>query len=142
MTAMKYRFFILPAFVAGFVCSSGVFPALAQNTGRFTFQTVEGGVIRLDSESGQISHCLRTGADYICRSVADDRTAIDEDVTRLKRENDSLRQQLAAAKTNGPAPKLTLPSEEEIDKAMSLFERMMRRMMRTFQDEAPAPNRL
>ncbi|MGL4636037.1 MAG: hypothetical protein ACRCWF_08655, partial [Beijerinckiaceae bacterium] len=86
------------------------------------------------------SFCTRTGSDFICRSVADDRAALDEEITRLKRENESLKQ--AAAGKGAASPRLSLPSEEEMDKAMGMFEKMMRRMMRTFNEEAPAPNRL
>jgi hypothetical protein len=88
-----------------------------------------------------VSLCTRTGSDFICRSVADDRAALDDEINRLKRENESLKQ-AAAGKNSAPSPKLSLPSEEELDKAMGLFEKMMRRMMRTFNEEGPSPNKL
>jgi hypothetical protein len=108
--------------------------ASAQTSGRFSFQPVEGGAMRLDTETGHVSLCIGAGAQLVCRSVADDRAALDEEINRLKRENDSLRQAVAKGSAS---PRLSLPSDADIDKAMGLFEKMMRRMMRTFKEEAP-----
>jgi hypothetical protein len=112
-------------------------PALAQPGQRYTFQPVEGGVMRLDTETGRVSFCTRSGADFACRSVADDRAALDDEIDRLKRENEQLK--AGAAK---PGEKFALPSEAEIDKAMGLFERLMRRMMRTMKEETAPTERL
>jgi predicted transglutaminase-like cysteine proteinase len=111
----------------------------AQST-RYTFQTVEGGVMRLDAETGHVSFCTRTGEGYACRSAPDDRAALQEEIDRLKRENERLK--LGAAPQPAPGGRLQLPSEEEIDKAMGLFERMMRRMMRTFREEGAEAQKL
>ncbi len=121
--------------------------ALAQTGGRFTFQPVEGGLMRLDTETGQVSHCTKAGDSFACRSVADDRAALMDEIERLKRENEQLRQTAGKApdgKSSGPTARLQLPSDEEIDKAMGLVESLMRRMLRTFKDEAPQaePKRL
>ena len=35
--------------------------ATAQNPGRFTFQPMDGGLLRLDTETGQVSQCTRAG---------------------------------------------------------------------------------
>jgi hypothetical protein len=112
-------------------------PAFAQSGQRFTFQPVEGGVMRLDTETGQVSYCTRAGADFACRSVADDRAVLNEEIDRLKRENERLR--TGAVKQQ---EKFALPSEAEIDKAMGLFERLMRRMMRTMKEETAPTERL
>jgi hypothetical protein len=121
--------------------------AMAQTGGRFTFQPVEGGLMRLDTETGQVSHCTKAGDGFACRSVADDRAALMDEIERLKRENERLRQAAGTppgGKGQGPAARLQLPSDEEIDKAMGLVENLMRRMLRTFRDEAPQaePKRL
>lgn len=116
-------------------------PAFAQQAPqRFTFQPVEGGVMRLDTETGHVSHCTRAGDAFTCRSVADDRAALHDEIDRLKRENEQLRTAAGGKPQSGGT--LKLPSEEEIDKAMGLFERMMRRMMRTLKDETQPTERL
>jgi hypothetical protein len=114
--------------------------ASAQAPQRFTFQQVEGGVMRLDTETGHVSHCTRAGDNFTCRSVADDRAALQEEIDRLKRENEQLRTAGSGKPQAGGA--LKLPSEEDIDKAMGVFEKMMRRMMRTFRDEGAPTDRL
>jgi hypothetical protein len=114
-------------------------PTFAQTSGRFTFQPVEGGMMRLDTETGHVSHCTKAGDSFACRSVADDRAAMQDEIDRLKRENEELR--LSAGKP-GNTGKLQLPSEEDIDKAMSIFEKMMRRMMKTVNEDGKGPERL
>ncbi len=106
--------------------------ALAQSSSRFTFQPVDGGLMRLDGETGHVSFCTKSGDGYACRSVADDRAAMQEEIDRLKRENERLRQADAKAQAGGA---FKLPSEEEIDKALGAFERMMRRMMRNLRND-------
>jgi hypothetical protein len=114
--------------------------ASAQSPQRFTFQPVEGGVMRLDTETGHVSFCTRAGDAFACRSVADDRAALTDEIDRLKRENEQLRTAGGGKPQAGGT--LKLPSEEDIDKAMGVFEKMMRRMMRTFRDEGAPPDRL
>ncbi len=114
-------------------------PALAQNSGRFTFQPMDGGLLRLDTETGQVSQCARAGDSFACRSVADDRAALLDEIDRLRRENDQLRQ---AAGNPGVTGKIPLPSEEKIDKAMGMFEKLMRRMMRSFREDVQPGDKL
>jgi hypothetical protein len=119
----------------------GICPAPAQNPPRFTFQPVEGGLMRLDGDTGQVSFCTKAGDGFACRSVADDRAALQEEIDRLRRENEQLK--AAGAKPPGQqGGALKLPSEEDIDKAMGVFEKMMRRMMRTFREETQPSDRL
>jgi hypothetical protein len=117
-------------------------PAMAQTPGRFTFQPVEGGMMRLDTETGHVSHCTKAGDSFACRSVADDRTAMQDEIDRLKRENEQLRLSAGKPANPGVTGRLQLPSEEDIDKAMGLFEKMMRRMMKTFNEDGKGPERL
>jgi hypothetical protein len=117
-------------------------PAVAQTSGRFTFQPVEGGMMRLDTETGHISHCTKAGDSFACRSIADDRAAMQDEIDRLRRDNEELRRSSGKPGNPGVTGKLQLPSEEEIDKAMGLFEKMMRRMMKTFREDGQSPERL
>jgi hypothetical protein len=116
--------------------------AIAQTSGRFSFQPVEGGMMRLDTETGHVSHCTKAGDSFACRSVADDRAAMQDGIDRLKRENEQLRLSAGKPANPGVTGRLQLPSEEDIDKAMGIFEKMMRRMMKTFNEDGKGPERL
>jgi len=94
--------------------------------GRYTMTPTEDGVLRLDSVTGRVSHCRRKGAGWACTAAADDRAAYREEIERLEAENESLRRRIAALEKKG-AGKVLLPSDEEIDRVMGFFERLMRR---------------
>lgn len=114
---------------------------------RFSFAPVAGGMLRLDSRTGQVSHCTLGNGSYACRAVPDDRVALEDEIRRLTDENARLRADLAAKggvpsaggekKPEGLADRL--PNEQEIDKAMTVIEGIMRRMMRIMRDET-TPN--
>ncbi len=127
------------ALLALTVCAT---PAMAQTSGRFSFQPVEGGMMRLDTETGHVSHCTKAGDSFACRSVADDRAAMQDEIDRLKRENEQLRLSGGKPANPGVTGRLQLPSEEDIDKAMGIFEKMVRRMMKTFNEDGKGPERL
>src|SRR5262252_9942469 len=85
-------------------------PALAQgapesDNGRFTFKEVPEGILRLDGRTGQVSLCSKVG-EWACRSLADDRTALENEIGRLLDENAALRKQLEA---RAPVPPETVP---------------------------------
>ena len=43
--------------------------------GRYSFNPVADGVLRLDTRTGQVSECSRSGAGWACKSVPDERSA-------------------------------------------------------------------
>ena len=131
-------------------------PALAQgapetDNGRFTFKEVPDGMLRLDGRTGHVSLCSKV-TEWACRTLADDRTALENEIGRLLDENAALRKQLEARApvppetvppsatppppppTVGPAPKqgereLNLPSDAEVNRRMAFLEKMWRRLL-------------
>jgi hypothetical protein len=78
------------------------------DTGRFSFKEVPDGLLRLDTRTGQVSLCSKV-SEWACRTLADDRAALESEIGRLIDENTALRKQLEAraapqASPNGPAP--------------------------------------
>ena len=90
--------------------AAGATPALAQrageaDNGRFTFKEVPDGMLRLDGRTGHVSLCSKV-TEWACRTLADDRTALENEIGRLLDENAALRKQLEA---RGPVPPESVP---------------------------------
>jgi hypothetical protein len=119
-------------------------PAAAQDAitstenGRYTMTPSDGGFLRLDTRTGQVSHCSATREGAQCRSAPDERNALEQEIARLAKENAELKSKLAG----GPAvrPSIPLPNKDDMDRALTFAEEFMRRMMRLMREE-PAPDR-
>lgn len=131
-------------------------PALAQgapesDNNRFTFKEVPDGILRLDGRTGHVSLCSKV-TEWACRTLADDRIALENEIGRLLDENLALRKQLEARApvppetvppsaatppppaAAPPAPKqggreLNLPSDAEVNRMMAFLEKMWRRLL-------------
>jgi hypothetical protein len=123
--------------------------------GRYTFSTVADGVLRLDTRTGQVSLCARQAAGWSCNLVPDERSALESEIARLQRENGTLKKDMLAR--NLPLPKdvtglpqggqrelnlkVPIPSDAEIDRMMSAFEKMWRRLTDMMQ-KSPGSDRI
>jgi len=101
--------------------------------GRYAMQPTDGGFLRLDTATGDVSLCTRAGASFECKPVKDDRD-IQAEIARLAEENKALKaeikkldEQLGLEGGARPSRKLELPSEEDVDKAFSYLERMFKK---------------
>ena len=111
--------------------------------GRFTFSPVVDGLMRLDSRTGQVSHCRRRGPSWSCETVADDRAAYEAEIARLAGKVAALEAELArrsateapklGAEPTPPVPPQTVPpsaskpgapwpGDEEVERAMRYLE--------------------
>src|SRR3954453_21076988 len=141
------------------VCLGGFSAATAQTVpdiekGRYALSPVGDGVIRLDTRTGAVSACNNSGAGWACYAVPDERAALDAEIGRLQGDNEKLKAQLAAreptvtGKTDEPLPKtdslkktepkaaeserkieIPLPSDRDMDRAMSFLEQAWRRLV-------------
>jgi hypothetical protein len=107
-------------------------------SGRYSMTPVEGGFLRLDTRTGEVSMCRPAGDNVQCRAAPDDRSALQSEIDRLAKENAELKSRLAAAPPAGAAPSRT---QQEMDRALDYAERFMRRMMRIMRDDPPTPDR-
>jgi hypothetical protein len=62
--------------------------------GRYSFNPVADGVLRLDSHTGQVSQCSRSDAGWACKVVPDERSALETEIARLQGENATLKKEL------------------------------------------------
>ena len=111
--------------------------------GRYSFSAVPDGMLRLDTRTGAVSLCAKQAAGWACGTVPDERAALENEIARLQRENGALKKDMLAR--NLPLPggvsgapqtaqqrelqlKVPLPSDAEIDRMMTVFEKMWRRL--------------
>lgn len=125
--------------------------------GRYTLAPVADGVLRLDTRTGMMSTCNNKRIGWACYAMPDEREALDTEIGRLQKDNAALREQLAqhdssTGKIEDALPKadslrkdapndssksadsqrkleLTLPSDRDIERAMSFLERAWRRLV-------------
>lgn len=121
-----------------------------ERPGRFTMSPVDGGFVRLDTESGAMALCnaqprdtTNASGQWACQPMGD----ASADVRKLEAENKDLRAEIKRMEDllglNGDKPKgdekhaeqrpgagsgpFNLPSEQEVDKALGYMERMMKK---------------
>jgi hypothetical protein len=111
-------------------------PMPAGSPGRFTMHPVDGGVLRLDTQTGVLSMCRQASGGWTCSMTPDDRAAVTDEVERLKAENTELKSAVKRLEEMAGVPAepgtkrqagIQLPTEEELDKAMSYMQRMLKK---------------
>lgn len=95
---------------------------------RYRMQKVDEGFLRLDAQTGQVSLCKSRDGAWTCESVADDRAAYEAEIGRLQNRVAALERQVKDTNVPGPGMNFRMPTEQEIDQAVSLFERFARRL--------------
>jgi len=75
-------------------------PALAEDAmlendeGRYTFSKVADGFLRLDARTGEVSLCSQRSVGWACQAVAEDRTVLENEIVRLRKENGALKKDI------------------------------------------------
>ena len=131
----------------------------AESPGRFTMSPVDGGFVRLDTDTGAMSLCAKKdGADqadtWSCAPMDDSQRDLRAEVDRLKAENSELKSEVRRledtfiegrrpgsgtdSQGEGPPgglpPAMKLPSEEQVDKAIDYLEGMIRKFRDRFEE--------
>jgi len=77
-------------------------PALADEAtsdhegGRYSFSKQADGVLRLDTQTGEVSLCSQRTVGWACQAVPDDRAVLENEIARLRRENVLLKKDILA----------------------------------------------
>jgi hypothetical protein len=112
--------------------------------GRFTFNQVADGLLRLDTRSGHVSLCSQRVGGWACQAVPDDRAVLEGEIGRLQNENALLKREMIArgvplpgglkADKVNPQIELKLPSDADVERVMSFFEKVWRRLVEMVQN--------
>lgn len=105
--------------------------AAQERSGRYTMSPIDGGFVRLDTETGAMSTCSRRDSKWICEPMGDEGQSLRAELDRLRAENRRLEALAGIPPTPGevdpPGKRLELPSEEDVDKAFDYVERLFRK---------------
>ena len=66
-------------------------PAVPASGGRFTFNRIDNGFLRLDTQSGQVAYCRAQTAGWACQAVPENRSGLEADVARLQSDMTALK---------------------------------------------------
>ena len=117
------RICVLPLTFAALLLAGS---AHAEGEGRYRMEKTETGFIRLDTASGDVSLCREQDGQIVCRMAADERAAFEKELDLLTKRVEALEKGGVSSET---AAKPSLPTDEEIDRTMSIMEKMMQRFM-------------
>jgi len=139
---MRITSFVLVSAVVAFAPAAYAQTAPDTENGRYVFNQVSDGMLRLDTRTGQVSLCAKKDTGWACNAVPDERQALESEITRLQRENGALKKDMIArglplpSGVTGRPPSsqrelnltVPLPSDAEIDRMMSALEKMWKRL--------------
>jgi hypothetical protein len=153
------------AFIVVVVCTAQVVllraqervaePALDITNPRFAYHKIDDGYLRLDLRSGEVATCRSHSGGWTCTLAAEERTALENEIARLQRDNAVLKNALlehglalpsppsadSAASTPEaapPRPPAPIPPPQadagehrqaEVDRIISTMERLWRRVV-------------
>src|SRR5690348_9676960 len=75
----------------------------AAETSRFQFNSVNGGFLRFDSQTGKMAYCSPHTIGWNCQAVPEDRSALEQEIAHLNDEIAALRKQIDDLRAK-PAP--------------------------------------
>jgi hypothetical protein len=98
--------------VTGF---SLIVPAFAEDAlpgndeGRYTFNKVADGFVRLDMQTGEVSMCSQHTVGWACQAVPEDRAVLENEIARLRTENATLKKDILSRGLPLPAGAMPEP---------------------------------
>ncbi len=93
------------------------------NEARYSMTETGDGFLRLDTQTGEVSHCHEKAGGFSCELAADERAAYEAEIATLT-------DRLERLEGKTPAERAGVPTEEELDEAFGFFEKMTKRFAR------------
>lgn len=110
----------------------------AETQGRFSFTPVEGGVLKLDSQTGHVSMCSNGSGGFACVAVPDSRDAYEAEIARLQGQIAG-RAPGTTTENGRTTLSVPLPSQSDLDAAYNYAAGLYNRM-RNYMDGTTPPN--
>jgi hypothetical protein len=153
------------AFIVVVVCTAQVVllraqertdqPALDTSNPRFAYHKIDDGYLRLDLRSGEVATCRPNASGWTCTLAAEERTALENEIARLQRDNALLKNALLerglalpsspgkdsappTSEAAPPRPPAPIPAPQadagehrqaEVDRVIATVERWWRRVV-------------
>ncbi len=128
---------------------SGLAPARADDApppdsqgGRYSFNKVADGYLRLDGQTGEVALCSQRTVGWACQAAPEDRAVLENEIARLRKENAVLKQDILSrglplptgampetAGTGNADVTLRLPSNADLDRAVAFVGRVWNRFV-------------
>lgn len=132
------RFWLVGALAA---CAAAPVFAAGSDSGRYTMSPTDGGVIRLDRETGAMAFCSGKEGDWTCKDMPESESALKKRVEQLEADKRALEaeKQLRAAPSEPGLPPsadatpppppgdLPVPTEKDVDKLFDYVEGMVKK---------------
>jgi len=129
-------------------------PALENEGGRYTFNKVTDGFVRLDTQTGEVSVCGRRAVGWACQAAPEDRAVLESEIARLRGENAVLKKDILSRGLPLPAGALPEPvigdneqaprwdGHSDLDRMMAFVKRVWHRLVDAIaRAQRPAPNK-
>ncbi len=104
--------------------------------GRFTLYRTEGGFLRLDGRSGEVSACSKRGAGWLCEALPEERAALEAEIARLQGDNAALKKvllghglPLPTGISSDPSASAAPAAPSNVDRLKSLIGSAWRRLV-------------
>ena len=117
--------------------------ASALDVGRYAWSDTPAGLARLDTATGAVALCTRSGERFECsEGPLSDTEKLREQLRQLESRNRALEAQVARLEADVAdrqldamgTPELKLPSEEDVDKVMGFLDRTLKRFRDMMRD--------
>ena len=90
------------AVIAALVLTASAFaedataPETRTGEARYSFNKVDDGFLRLDTQTGEVALCSRQAVGWACLAAPEDRAVLENEIARLRKDNGALKQDLLA----------------------------------------------
>ncbi len=125
-----------------FVAATAPSFAAEDRAGRYTMVPTDSGMVRLDTDTGEVALCAKKDGDWACRPMPDSEKSLRGENERLAAENKGLKDEIKRLEEtlgidepkpgddgpgSSPRAKIELPTQADLDKAFDYFEGMVRK---------------